>query len=98
MSFLCKEFHSLTGQTIGRFTPLDAAGPVFDSCPSSARVDKSDADYVDFIHTDRNLVFDLQFELEWSYIPFLWNLGKFQLNSDSLYLLRVFLKSRKNVT
>jgi len=52
ISFLCKEFQSLTGETLGRFTPLDAAGPVFDSCSSAARVDKTDATYVDFIHTD----------------------------------------------
>ena len=40
MSFLCKDFQTLTTETIGRFTALDAAGPVFDSCPPAARVDK----------------------------------------------------------
>ena len=27
-------------------------GPIFDECPPEARVDETDADYVDFIHTD----------------------------------------------
>ena len=37
---------------MGRLTALDAARPLFDDCGPEARVDKSDADYVDFIHTD----------------------------------------------
>ena len=52
MSFLAKDFKKLTNQAIGRFTPLDAAGPLFDKCPTGSRTDKSDAGYVDFIHTD----------------------------------------------
>ena len=52
MSFLAKDFKKLTNQSIGRFTPLDAAGPLFDDCPAGSRTDKSDAGYVDFIHTD----------------------------------------------
>lgn len=52
MAFLAKAFQQKTGLTLGRFTPLDAAGPMFDSCPSEARVSHTDAGYVDFIHTD----------------------------------------------
>lgn len=37
---------------LGRYTPLDAAGPMFDECSEGARVARSDAVYVDFIHTD----------------------------------------------
>jgi len=52
MSFLAKDFKIISGESIGRFTPLDAAGPLFSDCPSGARTDRTDANYVDFIHTD----------------------------------------------
>ncbi|CBY41148.1 unnamed protein product, partial [Oikopleura dioica] len=53
MGFLAQRFQAVTGgKRIGRFTPLDAAGPIFDECPAEARVDETDANYVDFIHTD----------------------------------------------
>ena len=42
-----------SGESFGRFTSLDAAGPLFDKCSAGCRVDETDADYVDFIHTGK---------------------------------------------
>ena len=38
-----------------RFTPLDAAGPMFDLCPPEARVSKTDAAFVDFIKSFKTI-------------------------------------------
>ena len=40
---------------VGRITGLDPAGPLFDGLPRNARLDKTDADFVDVIHTDSKL-------------------------------------------
>ena len=36
---------------LGRMTGLDPSGPIFHSAPSSDRLDKTDAQFVDVIHT-----------------------------------------------
>ena len=38
--------------TLGRVTGLDAAGPLFEKTTKEVRIDKSDATYVDLIHTN----------------------------------------------
>jgi len=50
-SFIAKDFQDLTGKIIGRLTGLDCAGPLFENCSPAARIDKTDADYVEHIHT-----------------------------------------------
>ena len=45
-------YRIFSSTSLGRFTALDAAGPMFDQCTAGARVAQSDANYVDFIHTD----------------------------------------------
>jgi predicted alpha/beta hydrolase len=58
--------HSLGGQAAGvaggalkrrpaRITGLDAASPLFTKLPLHLRLDKSDADFVDIIHTDAGI-------------------------------------------
>ncbi|KAG8189509.1 hypothetical protein JTE90_008471 [Oedothorax gibbosus] len=39
-------------KTLGRITGLDPAGPYFENMPPSVRLDTTDADFVDVIHTD----------------------------------------------
>ena len=39
------------GVKFGRITALDAAGPEFENCTAEVRIDQSDAEFVDTIHT-----------------------------------------------
>lgn len=48
-----KYFHTYKGRRIGRITGMDPAGPCFTYAYSDQRLDKTDADYVDVIHTNR---------------------------------------------
>ncbi|XP_045762518.1 pancreatic lipase-related protein 2-like isoform X2 [Maniola jurtina] len=50
--FTCKEFTRLTGKKIGRMTALDPAGPCFSHVDPELRLKRTDANYVDVIHTD----------------------------------------------
>ncbi|CAF1012069.1 unnamed protein product, partial [Brachionus calyciflorus] len=40
---------------LGRISGMDPAGPLFKGKPADSRLDKSDADFVDIIHTDSTL-------------------------------------------
>ncbi|PZC82127.1 hypothetical protein B5X24_HaOG200586 [Helicoverpa armigera] len=51
-----KKVHELTGQRVGRITALDPAGPCFSNVSLSGRLDKSDAEYVDVIHSNGGLL------------------------------------------
>lgn len=46
---------------MGRITGLDPAGPAFGNRPPEVRLDKSDANFVDVIHTDAQSIMDLGF-------------------------------------
>ena len=50
-SFIAKEIQN-DNLKIGRVTGLDPAGPFFENCNKGARLDMSDADLVDIIHTN----------------------------------------------
>lgn len=41
-----------TGSPLGRITGLDPAGPFFDHLPATVRLDRSDGQFVDVIHTN----------------------------------------------
>lgn len=48
-----KYFRQYKGQSLGRITGLDPAGPCFSYAYSDQRLDKMDAAYVDIIHSNR---------------------------------------------
>lgn len=48
-----KYFRQYRNRSLGRITGLDPAGPCFSYAYSDQRLDKSDADYVDVIHSNR---------------------------------------------
>ncbi|XP_037293469.1 pancreatic lipase-related protein 3 isoform X4 [Manduca sexta] len=47
-----KRVHQLTGQLLSRITALDPAGPCFSSVDSGSRIERTDAKYVNVIHTN----------------------------------------------
>lgn len=50
--FAGKKFTELTSVKLNRITGLDPAGPCFYNLPSDQRLTKTDADFVDVIHTN----------------------------------------------
>lgn len=52
MSFIAKNYRLLTGMNISRLTGLDPAGPCFRNLGPEDRLDESDADFVDVVHTN----------------------------------------------
>ncbi|KAJ2938932.1 hypothetical protein O0L34_g17743 [Tuta absoluta] len=51
-SFTGKTFTKLTGKKVGRITGLDPAGPCFGMVNKELRLKRTDADFVDVMHTD----------------------------------------------
>jgi len=47
-----KEVQRLSGESVGRLSGMDAAGPGFEDWSENVHLDKSDADFVDLIHSD----------------------------------------------
>ncbi|XP_052744588.1 inactive pancreatic lipase-related protein 1 [Bicyclus anynana] len=47
-----KHFTELSGSKLGRITGLDPAGPCFSRLQPALRLNRTDADYVDIVHTD----------------------------------------------
>lgn len=52
ISFIGKNFRQITGRNISRITSLDPSGPCFRRLGPEDRIDASDADLVDIIHTN----------------------------------------------
>ncbi|XP_063833760.1 pancreatic triacylglycerol lipase-like isoform X1 [Ostrinia nubilalis] len=50
--FTGKQFTGLTGSRVGRITGLDPAGPCFSHVDDDVRLNSTDAEFVDVIHTD----------------------------------------------
>lgn len=51
-AFAGKTFHELTNKKVGHITGLDPAGPCFTNVDSDLRLTKTDAQFVDVIHTN----------------------------------------------
>ncbi|KAK6990597.1 pancreatic triacylglycerol lipase-like isoform X2 [Biomphalaria glabrata] len=52
LGYAGQEVFRLTNQKVGRISGLDPAGPAFEKYSSFVRIDSSDAQFVDIIHTD----------------------------------------------
>lgn len=52
ISFIGKNFQTITGRNISRLTGLDPSGPCFRNLGPEGRLDESDADFVDVIDTN----------------------------------------------
>lgn len=50
--FVGKRIFNETGEKLKRIIALDPAGPLFDTRPSDKRLNKTDADIVEVIHSD----------------------------------------------
>ncbi|CAH2090830.1 unnamed protein product [Euphydryas editha] len=50
--FIAKNYRLLTGMNISRITALDPAGPCFRNLGPADRLDKTDADFVEVVHTN----------------------------------------------
>lgn len=50
--YVGENIQAVTGQKIGRITGLDPAEPLFESTPAFVRLDPTDAEFVDVIHSD----------------------------------------------
>ncbi|XP_053618641.1 phospholipase A1-like [Plodia interpunctella] len=55
-SFTGKKFRQLTGRLVGRITGLDPAGPCFTQGDKELRLQASDAEFVDAIHTNAGVL------------------------------------------
>ncbi|KAK3909245.1 Pancreatic lipase-related protein 2 [Frankliniella fusca] len=55
-AYLSAELHSSTGHKIGRITGLDPALPAFASLSPSWKLDPTDADFVDVVHTNAGVL------------------------------------------
>ncbi|CAB3227798.1 unnamed protein product [Arctia plantaginis] len=51
-----KKVRELTGQLLGRITALDPAGPCFSNVSASGRLNRTDAEYVDVIHSNAGML------------------------------------------
>lgn len=54
--FTGKTFKDLTGKSIGRISGLDPAGPCFFQEKTDLKLKESDADFVDVIHSDAEVL------------------------------------------
>ncbi|GBP81699.1 Lipase member H-B [Eumeta japonica] len=52
VSFVAKRFRDITGTNVSRITALEPSGPCFRTLGPEERLDASDADFVDVIHTN----------------------------------------------
>ncbi|KAI8432023.1 hypothetical protein MSG28_004551, partial [Choristoneura fumiferana] len=51
-----KKLRELTGKQVGRITALDPAGPCFSNVDAAGRLGRSDAQYVDVVHTNAGML------------------------------------------
>lgn len=52
ISFIAKRYRDITGKNVSRITGLDPSGPCFRNNKPEERIDASDADFVEIVHTN----------------------------------------------
>lgn len=88
--YLQKDF----GLKLGRITGLDPAAPLFAETESIVRLDRSDADFVDVIHTDGNLLGGLGLYQRIGHVDFYPNGGMDMPGCDAK--LQDYMRNRQN--
>lgn len=80
MGYAGQEIQRLDNNKLRRISGLDPAGPLFESYGPVVRVDKSDADFVDIMHTDAETLLDAGFGTRYSigHVDFYPNGGQHQ--------------------
>lgn len=82
VSFIAKNYQRMTGRNISTITSLEPSGPCFRKLSASERLDASDADFVQVIHTN---IDGFGMATRMGHVDFYINGGEYQPSDLSLY-------------
>lgn len=82
ISYIAKNYQQMSGRNISRLTALEPSGPCFRTLTSSERLDASDADFVDVIHTN---IDGFGMATRMGHVDFYINGGEFQPSDINIY-------------
>ncbi|XP_013193869.2 lipase member H-B-like [Amyelois transitella] len=75
VSYIAKNFKQITGKTITKITALEPSGPCFRHLPPNDRLDHTDAEFVEVIHTN---IDGFGMAVKMGHVDFYVNGGEFQ--------------------
>jgi hypothetical protein len=86
-SHICSYASNALNNQIGRISGLDPAGPFFEGTNIAARLDSSDADFVDVIHANTDIAFGIGLGIHEvsGHVDFYVNGGQSQPGCPSVY-------------
>ncbi|XP_063833645.1 pancreatic lipase-related protein 2-like isoform X1 [Ostrinia nubilalis] len=82
ISYIAKNFRTITGRNISKITALEPSGPCFRFLNSDDRLDASDADFVQVIHTN---IDGYGMAIKMGHVDFYVNGGEYQPSELQLY-------------